>query len=146
MSDNGLILEYSIEVDVSVAFAWRFRTDVANWNDPSATFQLDGPFAQGTRGTTQMPGQDPVLWFIKHVVPGSSFIVEMPLDGATLQFEWHFAAISGQRTRLTQCALLTGHRREAYAHSIETSFGSTLAEGMKRIAADMMAAERLERS
>src|SRR5689334_5041234 len=43
MSEIALQLEYSVEADVSPAFAWRFRTDVANWKDPPARFSLDGP-------------------------------------------------------------------------------------------------------
>jgi len=49
-------LEYSVEADVSPEFAWKFRTDVATWNDPPATFALEGPFETGARGTTILPG------------------------------------------------------------------------------------------
>ncbi len=43
MSESELVLEHSIETDVSVSFAWKYRTDIATWNDPPATFQLNGP-------------------------------------------------------------------------------------------------------
>lgn len=48
MSEVALQLEHSVEADVSPAFAWSFRTDVANWNDPLAEFTLEGPFAAGS--------------------------------------------------------------------------------------------------
>ena len=43
MSEFALQFKYSVEADVTPAFAWQFRTDVANWNDPTARFALDGP-------------------------------------------------------------------------------------------------------
>jgi hypothetical protein len=43
--------------DVSRAFAWNLRTDVANWNDVPATFMLDGPFADGSEGPDACLGQ-----------------------------------------------------------------------------------------
>ena len=43
MSEFALQFKYSVEADVTPAFAWQFRTDVANWNDPPARFALDGP-------------------------------------------------------------------------------------------------------
>ena len=43
-------LEHSIEAEVSPAFAWSWRTDIKNWDDPPAQFQLDGPFAKGSWG------------------------------------------------------------------------------------------------
>ena len=52
--------ERSVEVDVPVAFAWAHMTDIRNWNDPPAEFTLDGPFVDGSRGSTQMPGR-PVI-------------------------------------------------------------------------------------
>lgn len=36
MSDVVLRLEESVEAEVSLAFAWQFRTDVSKWDDPPA--------------------------------------------------------------------------------------------------------------
>jgi len=36
MDDIELIAEHSVEVAVSLDFAWRFRTDIATWDDPPA--------------------------------------------------------------------------------------------------------------
>ena len=145
MSEYDLQLEHSVEADVSTPFAWRFRTDVANWNDPPAKFALDGPFEAGSRGTTILPGQAPIHWYIRDVQPGKSF-VEMQLDRAALSFEWRFDAMSEYRTRLTQRIVLSGENAAAYAGQVEAGFGPNLADGMRRIAAEMAAAEEHARS
>ena len=142
MSENELVLEHSIETDVSVSFAWKYRTDIATWNDPPATFQLNGPFAEGACGTTLMPGQDPLKWWIRDVQAGTTFAIEMPLDGATLRFEWHLTAVSGRRTKLTQLIILSGSNAVAYRDQIQTGFGPTLAPGMAKLATEMVTAER----
>jgi hypothetical protein len=141
MSGVTLQLEHSVDADVSPAFAWRFRTNIANWNDPPAKFALDGRFVAGSRGTTILPGQDTLHWSIREVQPGKSFVIEMQLDRATLQFEWRFDALAEHRTKLTQCIVLSGDNAEAYANQIEASFGPSLPHGMRRIAADMESAE-----
>ncbi len=141
MDDEPLILEHSIEEDVSLAFAWRFRTDIATWNDPPATFLLDGPFAEGSRGTTLMPGQDPLPWWIRDVRTGRSFAIEMLLDRATLRFEWHLRAVSERRTTLTQRIILSGCNTATYRQQVEAEFSKSLGAGMERIAASMVAAE-----
>src|SRR3954452_8944508 len=137
MSGIALELACSVEADVSPEFAWRYRTDVANWNDPPAQFALDGPFESGTRGRTVLPGRDPLYWRIRDVRPGTSFVMEMELEGATLSFEWQFDALAGGRTKLTQRILLAGDNAGAYAAQVREGFGPTLQDGMKRIAAEM---------
>ena len=72
---------YSVEADVSPGFAWRFRTDIANWIDPPAEFALHGLFEEGSWGTTLMPGQEPLHWRVAEVRPGRSFVLEMQLTG-----------------------------------------------------------------
>ena len=93
-------LEHSIEAEVSLEFAWKYRTDIATWNDPPATFILEGPFIAGSRGTTLLPGQQPLHWNIREVQPLKAFILEMQLDRAILAFEWRFDALSRQRTKI----------------------------------------------
>ena len=134
-------VEHSVEAPVSPAFAWDWRTDVKNWDDPPAQFQLDGPFAAGSWGTTRLPGQEPLRWQIRDVRPGRSFSIEMPLDRATLSFEWRFEAVSDRRTRLWQRIVLVGDNGAAYAAQVRAAFGSNLPDGMNRIAAALAAAE-----
>jgi hypothetical protein len=142
MKNIACQLEESVEAEVSPSFAWSWRTDINNWDDPPAQFQLDGPFASGSWGTTLLPGQDPLRWQIGEVRPGTAFIIEMPLDRAVLSFEWLFDAVSNHRTRITQRIFLWGENGPAYANQVQASFGSTLPDGMKRIADAMARAER----
>ena len=141
MSGTGLRLEHSVEVEVSPAFSWSFMTDLTNWDDPPARFWLDGSFAVGSQGTTVLPGQEPLHWTISEVRAGESFILEMPLDRATLSFEWRFDAVSDRKTRLTQRIVLSGDNAAAHATAVQAGFGPTLTEGMNRIAGLLARAE-----
>ena len=134
-------LEHSIEAQVGLEFAWKYRTDIANWNDPPARFVLDGPFIAGSRGTTVLPGQEPLHWSIREVGPFTTFVLEIQLDKALLTFEWRFDALSEQRTRMTQKIVLSGDNAAAYAEQVEAAFRPSLADGMRRIATEMAAAE-----
>ncbi len=137
--------QYSVEAGVSRAFAWGWRTDVRNWDDPPAEFALEGPFVEGSRGTTRLPGRAPLDWQIGKVEPGRFFVLDMPLPGATLSFEWSFDMVTEQRTRLTQRIVLSGDDADRYAHQVQAAFGSTLADGMNRIASALTrAAESAE--
>ena len=73
MKNIACQLEHSVEAEVSSSFAWSWRTDINNWDDPPAQFQLDGPFASGSWGTTLLPGQEPLRWQIRDVRPGAGF-------------------------------------------------------------------------
>jgi hypothetical protein len=142
VADEDLVIEHSIEADVSPAFAWKFRTDIATWHDPPATFLLDGPFAEGSSGKTLMPGQEPLVWWIRDVQTGRSFTIEMPMDRATLRFEWQLSAVSERRTKLTHRVVLSGSNAETYREQVEKGFRANLAAGLERLAASMAAAER----
>jgi hypothetical protein len=122
MKNIAYQLEESVEAEVSPLFAWSWRTDIKNWDDPPAQFQLDGPFASGSWGTTLLPGQDPLRWHIRDVRPGSAFVIEMPLDRAVLSFEWFFDAVSNRRTRITQRIVLWGDNALAYCEPRSSQF------------------------
>ena len=138
-------LEYSVEAEVSLSFAWNWRTDIQNWDDPPAQFWFDGPFASSSWGTTLVPGQEPLRWQIRDVQPGVAFNIEMPLDGAMMAFQWLFDAVSTHRTRITQRIVLSGDNAIAYVKQVHAGFESNLSNGMKRIADAMVKAERSER-
>ena len=144
MNDMAFQLEHAVEAEVSLSFAWSWRTDINNWDDPPARFQLDGPFASGSWGTTLLPGQEPLRWQIRDVRPGTSFIIDVPLDGAVLSFEWLFEALSEQRTRITQRIVVAGDNAAVYVQQVQAGFGSNLPDGMKRIADAMVRATRDE--
>jgi hypothetical protein len=136
-------LEHAIEVQVSRTFVWNWRTDVRNWDDPPAQFRVDGPFGEGTWGTTLQPGQEPLRWQIREVRPEQSFVVEMPLDGARLSFEWRFDIVSDRRTRVTQRIVLTGDNRPHMPPKSRRDSSPILracTSGMERIATAMEAA------
>ena len=142
-NEPGLVLEHSVEADVLRAFAWKFRTVIANWNDPPARFELDGPFAEGSLGRTIFPDQEPVRWRVATVRPEHLFVIEVPLDRATLAFEWCFESLPDDRTRMTQRIVLSGHNAGAYAHQVKSGFGPTIGAGMQNIASAMVSARKL---
>ena len=141
MNSIAYELEYSVEAEVSLSFAWNWRTDIQNWDDPPAQFRLDGPFASGSWGTTLVPRQEPLRWQIRDVQPRVSFNIEMPLDGAMMTFQWLFDAVSNHRTRITQRIVLSGDNAMAYVKQVQAGFESNLSNGMKRIADAMATAE-----
>ena len=144
MTNIACQLQHSVEVEVTCWFAWSWRTDIRNWDDPPAQFYLQGPFAEGSWGTTRMPGQEPIRWQLREVRPDHSFTIDMPLDHAVLTFEWLFEPIEPRRTRITQRISLSGDNAAAYADQVRAGFGSTLEEGMRRIADALARAERSE--
>jgi hypothetical protein len=127
-------LEHSVEAEVSAAFAWSYWTDVGNWDDPPARFEIEGPFAAGARGRTHVPGNQPREWTIAALRAGESYTLETDLEGATLSFEWRFEPVSERRVKLTQRIGLSGENAQALADGVQAAFGPTLADGMKRIA------------
>lgn len=143
MDAVALILEHSVEVPVRLDFAWRFRTDVATWNDPPARFILDGPFVDGKAGTTIIPNQLPLKWHVRDVRIAEAFTIEMELDGAVLRAEWTFEEIADNRTRMTQRLVLAGPNAASYREQVQSGFGPTLADGMNRIAMQVEAAGKM---
>ena len=126
----------SVEADVPVWFAWQYMTDIRNWNEPSAEFTLDGPFAPGTRGTTHMPGEPPRDWIIGGVEPGRGHTIESgsSLENATLLVHWRFDPVSERTARLTQRIELWGENADAYVEGMRAGFEPNLEPGMRRIA------------
>jgi len=66
----------SVDCNVPRQFAWNYWTNIANWNDPPASFHLDGPFANGSRLTTTLPDQI-LQSVIRHVIADHEAIIEM---------------------------------------------------------------------
>ena len=126
-----------VETKASPAFTWNYWTNVANWDDPPAKFELDGPFADGARGTTRFPDQPPMNWSVRDVVFPTAATIEIRLDGATLSFEWRFEEVAAERTRLTRRIVLRGHKAEAYVQQVKLGFAVNLADAMNKMAAAM---------
>lgn len=146
MNDVAWEIAHSVDANASPAFIWTYMTNVANWDDPPAKFELDGPFTVGSMGTTCMPGQEPLRWRLCEINPMESYVLEMILDRAILLFEWRFEGRSDGRTRLTQRIALSGENAAAYTAQVQSAFTSTLAEGMHRIAAALERAEASTRT
>jgi len=141
VNDIAWEMTHSVYANATPAFAWRYMTNVANWDDPPATFELDGRFAAGSLGTTRMPGQEPRQWRLLEVSPMKSYTIEMALDGAAMSFEWRFDAVADGGTRLTQQIVLKGENAAAHVAQVQLAFTSSLAPGMNKVAAAMERAE-----
>jgi hypothetical protein len=106
MSQPAWTFQHSIECNTSRGFAWAYWTDIANWSDGPAKFELDGPFDVGSQLTTTLPGQT-LHSVIRHVDPGRRATIEMQLPDCTLFFNWEFEELAAARTRITQRLVLS---------------------------------------
>jgi hypothetical protein len=134
MSDAAWRVEYSIASIATPAFAWTYMSDVSNWDDPPAQFRLEGAFASGARGSTEVPGQPARHWELRDVRANESYAIEFSLDRATLSFAWRFGGLPDGGTRLTQQIALQGENAPAYLADVRQALESNLAPGMSRIA------------
>ena len=128
----------SVQVGVPVAFAWAHMTDIRNWNDPPAEFALEGPFMDGTRGTTRMHGQPPMSWTIRHMAPGRAYTIEgdsLP-GGAVLLAHWRFDPQSEHSATLTQRVELRSYGTTSL-DQVKAEFEANLEPGMQKIARTM---------
>ena len=108
-------------------------TNVKNWDDPPAEFCLHGPFAAGSPGTTEIPGQPARQWRLSDVKPGDSYTIEISLAGAVILCKWMFTELPDSHTRLTQHITLEGEKAAVDKDDVERAFAG-LATGMSRIA------------
>src|SRR3954465_4839957 len=126
-------MTHSVETAADVDFAWRYWSDVGNWEDPPATFELEGAFVAGAQGWTRIPGQRDLAWFVREVQPGEAAKIEIPTDGAVMAFAWRFEKAWAGRTRITQQVSLRGEKAENYLEFAKT-FEANLPGGMKKLA------------
>jgi hypothetical protein len=126
----------SVDVDVPISSAWRFMSDVRNWSDPPAEFGLDGPFAVGSAGWTQMPGQPVFSWILREVEPGRGYTIAggMSLQGVEMLVHWRFDALSEGHTRLTQRLELFGENADGHVNDVRAAFEPNIEPGMRRLA------------
>ena len=106
MNEPTWTFQHSLECAVSRHFAWTYWTDITNWNDPPAKFELDGPFAVGSRLTTTLPDQT-LNSLIRYVEPGYAATIEMQLPDGVLSFNWTFEDLPETRSRITQRLVLS---------------------------------------
>jgi hypothetical protein len=79
----------------------------------------DGSLRSFPRRRRRWPTTHVLIWIANtpwstDVRQGRSFAIEMPLDQATLRFEWHLGALSERRTKLTHRVILAGQNMETY--------------------------------
>ncbi len=135
MSDIAWATEHSVSTTATPEFAWMYMTNMKNWDDPPAEFKLHGPFASGSTGTTEIPGQPPRLWRLIDVNPRESYTIEIALPGAVISCKWMFNKLPGNQTQLAQHITLEGESAPSYTEDVQQAFGPGLAPGMNRIAA-----------
>src|SRR5215471_12007074 len=80
---------HSAECDAPREFCWSYWTNIANWDDPPARFRLDGPFAVGSRLTTELPGQT-LSSVIRDLKAEREATLELQLPNAIFSFHWRF--------------------------------------------------------
>ena len=133
--------EYSVESDATPHFAWTYWTNVANWVDPPATFQLEGSFAPGSRLTTTIPGQEQWHSIIREVGADRTAVIDMELPGATVRCHWCFDEATGNRTRITQRLTLSGENAGAFVKEVASGFEPNVPQGMRKLAATIARSE-----
>lgn len=132
MSDTLWEFEHSIECRVPREFAWKYWSNPANWDDPPARFEFDGPFVAGMRLTTVLPGQR-LQSVIREIVSECEALIEMEVMGATVQFRWRFEELAAERTKMTQVIRLVGDSGASLVEQAKVMERS-VPQGMDRLA------------
>ena len=135
-SGAGWHCECAAEAEVSAAFAWNYWTDVRNWSDPPARFELEGAFASGARGTTWMLDQKPLHWEVGEIEFGKSAKIQSRLEGAMWTVTMRFDPVAERRTRITQRIEVDGPKAGDYTEA-QAMFSANQAAGLKKLAASM---------
>jgi hypothetical protein len=143
ISDPAWQFQYSLACEATRKFAWGYWTNIENWNDPPASFQLEGPFAIGSRLTTTLPGQT-LYSMIRDVKADREATIEMQLPDATLSFYWTFEDLSEGRTRITQRLVLSGSNAEAFVAQA-SMLEQGIPAGMTKLVAAIERARQLTR-
>src|SRR5262245_37364592 len=132
-SEPAWQFQHSIDCNAPLRFVWSYWTNIANWNDPPATFHLDGPFDVGSQLTTSLPGQT-LHSVIREVIQDRRAIIDMQLPEAILSFDWNFESLSVDRTRITQRLSLSGTNADVLVAQASILEGTT-PQGMKKLVA-----------
>jgi hypothetical protein len=142
-SEPAWEFQYSVFCNTSRQIAWGYWTNTANWNDPPASFRLDGPFEAGSRLTTTLPGQ---TWHsvIRNLKADREATIETLLPDAILSFHWEFETLSEDRTQITQRVLLSGPNAKSFVAQA-SMLEKSAPEGMKKLVAAIERAQRVTR-
>jgi hypothetical protein len=141
MNEPVWTFEHSVECGARRNFAWAYWTNIANWNDPPAKFELDGPFAVGSQLTTILPDQT-MQSVIRCVDPDQAATIEMQLPDGTLSFHWKFDDLSETRTRITQRLTLLTTNGDLVAQA--SLLQQSVPQGMSKLIAAIEEASKRE--
>jgi hypothetical protein len=134
--------EHFAECNAPRQFCWSYWTDITNWDDPPASFSLEGPFADGSRITTELPGQT-LVSVIRDVREGRAATIEVGLPNALFSFHWSFDDLEGKRTRISQRLVLSGEDAAIFLDQAKV-MGKNAPEGVKKLIAAMERAHQRE--
>ena len=140
--DPAWQFQHSVDCHATRQFAWSYWINVANWNDPPASFHLDGPFDIGSRLTTSLPGQT-LHSVIRGLKANREATIEMQLPDAILSFHWTFENLHEDQTRITQRLVLSGPNAKSFVAQANMLEQSTPA-GMKKLAEAIQTAQQAE--
>src|SRR5437870_10649131 len=115
ISEPAWQFQHFVDCHATRQFAWKltYWTNIANWNDPPASFYLDGPFDIGSRLTTSLPEQT-LHSVIRDLKADRGATSEMQLPDAMLSCHWVFESLSEDRTRITQRLVLSGPNAKSF--------------------------------
>jgi hypothetical protein len=139
--DAAWEFEHSVECDALRDFCWSYWTNIANWDDPPAKFRLEGPFEDGSRITTELPGQT-LVSVIRDVRAGRAATIEVNLPNAAFCFYWSFEDLEAERTLISQRLVLSGEDAAIFLDQAKV-MGETGPEGVKKLVAAMERARSL---
>jgi hypothetical protein len=122
---------YSVDCRAPRDFAWNYWTNIANWDDPPASFRIEGPFAAGSKITTTLPGQT-LHSTIRQVLEDREATIDLQLPGAIFTFHWTLESLSGSQTRITQELELSGANADSLVEQARV-FERTTPDGMKKL-------------
>lgn len=127
--------EHSLDCSAPRKFCWEYWTDVRKWDDPPARFRIDGPFADGARIRTELPGQT-LLSVVRDVEQGHAATIELGLPNAAFCFHWRFDDLEGTRTRIRQRLELSGEDAELFVDQAKV-MGQTAPDGVRKLVGAM---------
>lgn len=135
----------SIETSATPAAVWALWSDVAGWKQWNAgivNLELHGPFADGTRFTMQVPGDDIFTSTLLTVRENQAFTDETVIDGNRVLVFHRIEALPSGGTRISYSTEITGPQEAEFGPMVVGDFPDVLA-ALKRHLEIRDAEERL---
>lgn len=135
----------SIETSASPAEVWAKFADVAGWkrwNAGIVNIELHGPFAEGTRFTMQVPGDDTFISTLRAVRENEEFTDETVVDDNRVRVFHRIEALPSGGSRISYSTEITGPQEAEFGPMVVGDFPDVLA-ALKRHLEIPAAEERL---